>query len=128
MVRGALCTAKHALPWQNVAPMAESEDERIARETREIEALGREWAQRSDAFLVGYVAQNRPQQFHTPALVEIQRRLGEAVRGAGEAADRQSAVELGLNRRIYWLTWATAVLAVIQTVTAIWPLLTSLFH
>lgn len=49
-----------------------------------------------------------------------------AVRESGAAADRQSAVEFALNRRIYWLTWATAALAVVQTVTALWPLLKQL--
>jgi hypothetical protein len=99
------------------------EDERVARENREVEDLGRAWAGRSDEFLVGYVSQQRPSAFHTPALVEIQRRLGDAVRRSSEAADRQAKTEQALNRRIFWLTVATTALAVVQTTTALWPFL-----
>jgi hypothetical protein len=65
--------------------------ERIHRETEEIEYPGEAWAKRSDEYLVGYVAQPRQSQFHTPAIVEMQRRLAAAFsRRANALASRQN--------------------------------------
>jgi hypothetical protein len=100
--------------------LPETDAERIARETAEVEAVGHEWAARSDEFLVGYVSAQRPSQFHTPAIVEMQRRLGAAVRASEAAADRQALAEHKLSRGIYWLTVWLMILAVVQTGATIW--------
>ena len=46
-----------------------------------IEQEGLKWQTRSDEYLVGYVSDtSRPERFHSPAIVEMQRRQTKAVR------------------------------------------------
>lgn len=95
--------------------------ERLRRETIETEALGTEWAKRSDEYLVGYVSQQRGSQFHTPALVEIQRRQIIATRVSSAESSRQAAQMLALTRWIIGLTIVLAIIAVLQLLAMVWP-------
>jgi hypothetical protein len=92
----------------------ENEDERLRREARQTESDGSAWADRSDAFLVGYVSENRPSQFHTPALVEMQRRRIVATRGAGDCASQQTAEVINLTRALKTYTIVLTLIGVVQ--------------
>ena len=52
-----------------------TDEERVHEEDRATERLGAEWANGRTSTLVGFVSELRRSQFHTPALVEMQRRL-----------------------------------------------------
>jgi hypothetical protein len=64
----------------------ESDIQRRKREVVDLERQGAIWTNRSDAYLVGYVSQQRGSEFYTPAIVEIRRRLVVASRASGDAA------------------------------------------
>jgi hypothetical protein len=87
----------------------------------ELETEGTEWAKRSDAFLVGYVSLNRGVQFHTPAIVEMQRRQTVATREFNTQATEQADTMIGLTRWIMALTIVLGVIAVLQLIAAVWP-------
>src|SRR5436309_3575961 len=98
----------------------EPESERLRREQREVENLGLEWQTRKDEFLVGYVSQHRPSQFHTPAIVEMQRRLVVAVQASSDTADRFAGEAQKLNVSIRSYTVALFVLGIVQIVLMFW--------
>lgn len=93
----------------------ESAEARIEREDKETEALGLAWRARSDAYLVGYVDAQRAGRFHTPAIVEMQRRLSDAVRSSGRSADRQAG-------QMFALTIAVGLLTLVQACAAVAPI------
>ncbi len=71
--------------------------------------------------LVGYVSDtSRPERFHTPAVVEMQRRQSVAVREFNEQSGKQADTVIRLTRWIMGLTIALGVIAGIQSITMIW--------
>jgi len=100
--------------------MTEPEAERIAREDKTTEQEGLKWQRRSDEFLVGYVSHDRPGQFHTPAIVEMQRRVMASYERASVEASRQTGVVIRLTKQLAWLTVAIVVLTLVQVAIALW--------
>jgi hypothetical protein len=93
----------------------------------EIEALGAEWSTRSDEFLVGYVARQHEPGFHTPAIVEMQRRLVVAIQDFNTQSSEQTAALIELVREsgqqnatmirlTGWVVGLTVVLVVLTVV------------
>ena len=96
------------------------EAERVARENRATEEKGIAWQERSDEFLVGYVSeQNRPGQFHTPAIVEMQRRAMVATQEFNEQSSVQTAQAIRLTRQLKWLTIVIGGIAAVQLIVMI---------
>lgn len=103
-----------------------TEQERLHAEEKEIEREGAAWAQRSDEFLVGYVSQNRQSQFHTPAIVEGQRRLARAIQTSGDCASTQTAQVLKLTDTLKALTWVLVGVGLVQVAVGlvqVWAML-----
>jgi hypothetical protein len=96
-------------------------DQRISLEQAEIEAQGAAWAERSDAFLVGYVSGNRVAQFHTPAIVEMQRRATAATREFNQQSTRQADTMIRLTRWIIFLTVLVGLVALGQLIEMFLP-------
>ena len=98
----------------------EADTERVASENRATEEKGTAWQQRSDAFLVGYVSEmNRSGQFHTPAIVEMQRRQMVATRDFNAQSSAQTARVITLTENLERLTQRLFWLAVVQVAIAI---------
>jgi hypothetical protein len=104
----------------------ETDQQRIQREHRETEATGAEWGNYADEYLVGYVAQNRPAQFHTPAIAEITRRQIVATRAFSVESGKQAATMIRLTRWIIGLTWALIFLTVVVGAIAVLQLMVML--
>lgn len=85
-------------------------EERVRREDAEVERSGAAWAERSDAYLVGYVAENRSGQFHTPAIVEMQRRAMVTIVEFRKESSRQSNKMIRLT---WWIAGLTVVLGLL---------------
>lgn len=100
--------------------MSESDADRIHREELEVHQQGAAWARYTDEYLVGYVSQHRPSAFHTPAIVEIQRRLVAATRAAGDAATQQTAEVIKLTYALKALTWVLVAIGAAQIVLMLW--------
>lgn len=100
----------------------EPEHERIAGEHRAIEEAGLGWQNRSDEYLVGYVAEvTRPAKFHTPAIVEMQRRQAVATSAFNAQSGEQARDMLKL-----WNIGLTIVLGLTafgQLVASVAPLI-----
>lgn len=102
------------------------------RAAADIESRGAPWADASDAYLVGFVTEQQP-IFHTPALVEMDRRVIVAIHQFNEQSKRQTdaliqlshdsgaqnATMIRLTRWIIALTVALGVIAVFQVWVAL---------
>jgi hypothetical protein len=56
----------------------------------------------------------------TPAMVEMQRRLVEAIRAASDSADAQAVQVIGLTQALKVYTVVLAVIGVVQIALMIW--------
>ena len=81
----------------------------------------KEWAERSSSEIVGRIETEGSTLFVQAAHAEMQRRMITAVNDATTAANTQAGKTARLNSHMLRLTWATALLAVVQALTALWP-------
>lgn len=99
--------------------MSESEQERTAREDLATEELGQKWQRKKDEYLVGYVAEQRAHRQHTPAIVEMQRRVMLTYQQGSREAAAQTATVIRLTRQLKWYTVAIFFVAVVQAAATV---------
>lgn len=87
-----------------------------AERNLQIETLGESWASKSDAFLIGYVTEKTVGHFHTPAIVEMQRRMNVAIAEFNAESTMQARTMIRLTEWIIALTVVLGFIALLQLV------------